>query len=159
MTDALLAPGGIAEQMAQLKEEGLIRFTGFTSEDNIAAVYRLIETDLFDVMQINYNLLFQHPADWTHPFGSLVDAKEQGMGTVTMRALTAGVFQKWMRLIDPANRTDYSAALLQFALSNPLADVVLVGMTSPEMVEQNVHICDDQAGRIDLATLHAKFVP
>lgn len=157
-TESMLASGGLVDQMAALKEEGLIRLIGFTSEDNNAAVYRLIEIGLFDVMQINYNLLFQHPADWTHPFGSLVDAKEQGMGTVTMRALTAGVFQKWMKLVDPTNQTDYAPPLLQFALSNPLADVVLVGMTSPAMVTQNVRICADVSGRINLANLHEKFV-
>lgn len=158
ITDSLLATDGVVEQMLGLKGEGLIRYIGFTSEDNNAAVYRLIDTDLFDVIQINYNLLFQHPVDWTHPFGSLVDAKRRGMGTVTMRALTAGVFQKWMKQVDPDNKTDYTAALLQFALSNPLADVVLVGMTSPEMVAQNVRICEDKSGRIDLAALHTKFV-
>lgn len=158
MTDIFLAGGGLVEQMLRLKAEGLIRLIGFTSEDNNAAVYRLMETGLFDVMQINYNLLFQHPADWTHPFGSLVDAKERGLGTVTMRAMTAGVFQKWIKLVEPANDFNYAPALLQFALSNPLADVVLAGMRSPAMVEENVGICDNRAGRIDLAALHAKFL-
>ena len=155
--DAILAPGGLAEQMQQLKAEGLIRLIGFTSEDNNAAVYRFIEAGVFDTVQINFNLLFQHPVDWTHPFGSLVDARERGLGTITMRAMTAGVFQKWMELVDPKNSFNYAPALLQYALSNPLADVVLVGMRSPQMVEENVKICEDKAGRIDLAALHTKF--
>ena len=155
--DALLAPGGLVEQMQQLKAEGLIRLIGFTSEDNNAAIYRFIEAGVFDAMQINFNLLFQHPVDWTHPFGSLVDARERGLGTITMRAMTAGVFQKWIELVDPQNSFDYAPALLQYALSNPLADVVLVGMRSPQMVEENVRICEDSAGRIDLAALHTKF--
>jgi len=74
-----------------------------------------------------------------------------------MRAMTAGVFQKWIELVDPQNSFDYAPALLQYALSNPLADVVLVGMRSPQMVEENVRICEDSAGRIDLAALHTKF--
>jgi len=155
---ALLAPGGLVAQIGQLQQEGLVRFIGFTSEDNNAALYRLMETDLFDTMQICYNLLFQHPADWTHPFGSMVDAEARGMGIITMRALTAGIFQKWMQLVDPENQSDYTRALLQFVLSNPLVDVALVGMRSVEMVEQNVEICADLTGRIDLAKLHGKFI-
>ena len=155
--DALLAPGGLVEQMQPLKAEGLIDLIGFTSEDNNAAVYRFIEAGVFDAMQINFNLLFQHPVDWTHPFGSLVDARERGLGTITMRAMAAGVFQKWMKRVDPQNDFDYAPALLQYAFSNPLADVVLVGMRSSQMVEKNVRICEDKDGRIDLAALHTKF--
>lgn len=154
----MLACGGLVDQMSQLKEEGLVRFLGFTSEDNNAAIYRLMETDRFDAMQICYNLVFQHPVDWTHPFGSMVEAEARGMGIITMRALTAGIFQKWMQKINPESTFDYTPALLQFVLSNPLIDVALIGMRTVEMVEQNVRICADKAGRIDLASLHEKFI-
>lgn len=157
-TSRMLRTGGLVDQMTALKEEGLVRFLGFTSEDNNAAIYRLMETDRFDTMQICYNLLFQHPVDWTHPFGSMVEAEARGMGIITMRALTAGIFQKWMQHVHPENTFDYTPALLQFVLSNPLIDVALVGMRTVEMVEQNVRICDDTEGRIDLAALHEKFV-
>ena len=157
-TDRLLASGGLVEQMVQLQQEGLVRFLGFTSEDNNAAVYRLMETGLFDAMQICYNLLFQHPVDWTRPFGSMVEAEAREMGIITMRAMTAGIFQKWVQQANPENRFDYTPALLQFVLSNPLVDVALVGMRTAEMVEANVRICEDLEGRIDLAALHEKFI-
>lgn len=155
--DEMFAPGGLVEQMLDLKAEGLIDLIGFTSEDNNSAVYRFIESGVFDTMQINFNLLFQHPVDWTHPFGSLVEAKVRGLGTITMRTMTAGVFQKWIKLVDPHNHVDYTPALLQYALSNPMADVVLVGMRSPQMVEKNVKVCEDTAARIALETQHTKF--
>lgn len=157
-TDRLLASGGLVEQMIELKQEGLVRFLGFTSEDNNAAVFRLIETNLFDVIQLCYNLLFQHRVDWTQPFGSMVEAEARSMGIITMRAMTAGIFQKWLQQVNPDNQFDYTPALLQFVLSNPLVDVALVGMRTPEMVEKNVHICEDVNSRIDLAALHEKFV-
>jgi hypothetical protein len=157
LADAILAPGGHLEQLEQLRDEGLIRFIGFTSEDNNAAVYRFIESGRFDVMQICYNLLFQHPYETTRPFGSMFEADERGMGIVAMRALTSGLFQKWVRLVNPDDTFDYTAALLQFVLSNPLVDVALVGMRAPEVVEGNVAICNETAGRIDLDALHAKY--
>ena len=156
--DLVIESGGLLDQMVALREEGLVGHIGFTSEDNNAAVFRLIESGVFETVQLNFNLLFQHPADWTHPFGSMVEADERGMGIITMRALTAGVFQRWVQVVNPENQFDYTASLLQYVLSNPLVDVVLVGMRTPEMVEANVRTADDTAGRIDLHGLHAKFV-
>ena len=48
--------------------------------------------------------------------------------------------------------------LLQFVLSNPLVNVALVGMRTPEIVERNVQICNDASGRINLSALHEKYV-
>ncbi len=157
LAERILAPGGMLEALEGLRSEGLCRFIGFTSEDQNPAVYRFIASGRFDVMQICYNLLFQHPAEPTRPFGALYEAERQGMGTVTMRTLTSGIFQKWVRLANPNDTFDYSAALLQFVLSNPLVDVALVGMRTPGEVERNVAIAGDLGGRIDIAALHAKY--
>lgn len=158
LADRILARGGLLDQLGELQREGLIRFIGFTSEDNNPAVYRFIATDRFDVMQIAYNLIFQHPYEPTRPFGSLLEAEAQRMGICTMRTLTSGLFQKWIQWVNPANTFDYTAALLQFVLANPVVDVALVGMRSPEMVEQNVSAARDLAARINLDVLHTKYV-
>ena len=158
LADSILAADGLLEQLERLRYEGLIRFLGFTSEDNNAAVYRFIESGRFDVVQLAYNFLFQHPTETTRPFGSLLEAKARGLGTCTMRALTSGLFQKWVQRVNPHNTFDYTPALLQFVLSNPHVDVVLVGMRTPAMVAQNVQICEDTAGRIDLDWFQEKYV-
>ncbi len=156
--EALLAPGGMVAQLEALRDEGLIRFLGFTTEDNNPAVYRFIASGRFDVMQLCYNLLYQHPAEWTRPFGSMFEAEKQQMGIVTMRTVTSGLLQKWIRWADPSNTFDYTPALLQFVLFNPMVDVALVGMRSLEEVEANVRIAEDLEGRIDLEMLHRKYV-
>lgn len=155
---AILGDQGLLAQLEALRDEGLIRFLGFTSEDNNAAVYQFIATGRFDVMQICYNLLHQHAYEPTRPFGSILEADKQGLGVVTMRTLTSGILQKWLHQVNPAHDFDYTPALLQFVLSNPLVDVALVGMRSPEEVTRNVAICEDLNGRIDLSQLHAKYV-
>jgi aryl-alcohol dehydrogenase-like predicted oxidoreductase len=157
-TDAFFASGGMLEQMINLKREGLIRAIGFTTEDNNPAVYRLITSGHFDVIQLCYNLLFQHPAEFTRPFGTMFEAEAQTMGVVTMRTVTSGLFQRWVQWANPENNFDYTPALLQFVLSNPLVDVALVGMREVEIVEANVRICEDQTGRINLDALHKKYV-
>lgn len=156
--DAILAPGGTLDQLQALRDEGLIRFIGFTSEANNAAVYRFIADGRFDTMQLAYNLLHQHPYDPTRPFGSLLEAEKGAMGIITMRTLTSGLLQKWVQAVNPANDFDYTPALLHFVLSNPLVDVALVGMRTSAEVEANVAICEDLSGRLDLKELHERYV-
>lgn len=157
LADSILAPGGMLAQMQRMKEEGMLRFLGFTTEDQNPAVYRFIASEQFDVIQLAYNLLFQHPAEPTRPFGTLYEARAAGMGTVTMRTLTSGIFQKWLQWTNPANDFDYSPALLQFVLSNPLVDVALVGMRTAAEVERNIEIAEDLSGRISIDQLHGKY--
>ena len=123
-----------------------------------AEFYRLIDTGIFDVVQVQYNVLFQHPYDPFFQSGSMYYCEEKGMGIVTMRSLTSGIFQKWMRIIQPDNTFDYSKALIQYVLSNPLVDTALLGMRSVAQVEENVAVCLDTAHRIDLAELHKRKV-
>ena len=158
LTDTLLQPGGMVEQMCRAKQEGLVQYLGFTGECQNAEFYRLIDTGIFDVVQVQYNVLFQHPYDPFFHSGSMYYCDEKGMGIVTMRSLTSGIFQKWMRMIQPDNTFDYSKALIQYVLSNPLVDTALLGMRSVAQVEENVAVCLDTAHRIDLAELHKRKV-
>ena len=96
-------------------------------------------------MQICYNLLHQHAYEPTRPFGSILEADKQGLGVVTMRTLTSGILQKWLYQVNPANDFDYTPALLQFVLSNPLVDVALVGLD--ELVQQLAQALVERAQR------------
>jgi aryl-alcohol dehydrogenase-like predicted oxidoreductase len=155
----ILGRGGMLEQMQRLRDEGLIGAIGFTSEDNNSAVYELIECGGFQTMQIAYNLLLQHPCEPTRPFGSLFEAKRRGLFTIAMRATTSGIFQKWIRLANPADTFDYAPALIQFVLSNELIDVALVGMRTTAEVASSNTIWRNEAGRIDVAELWGRYVP
>lgn len=156
--DKTMGKGGTLEVLEQARDEGLIRHIGFTTEDQNPPVYEFIASGRFDVMQTCYNIVFQHTYEPTRPFGSIYEADKAGMGVVTMRSLTANVFQRWMSQIRPDDDFDYSPALLQFVLSNELIDVALVGMRTPEEVDKNIAVLNDTSGRIDLHDLHEKFV-
>jgi aryl-alcohol dehydrogenase-like predicted oxidoreductase len=154
----LLGPHGMVEAMEKLKKEGLIRFIGFTSEDNNRAMYNLLTSGRFDEVQLCYNFIFQHPYEPSRPFGSLIEADKQGLGIAAMRAPTSGTFQRWMKMIRPDDTFDYTRALIQFVLSNPLVDVVLVGMRSAGRVRENVEIAEDLSGRVDISKVHGRYV-
>ena len=154
----MLASGGTVAQLVRLREEGMVTAIGFTSEDNNRGVYELMDTGAFDTVQIAYNVLLQHPYEPTRPFGSLFEAKRHNLFTISMRTFTSGIFQKWIRLANPDDRFDYTPALIQFVLSNPLIDVALVGMRTPEEVDANVAIWRDELGRIDVTQLWTRYV-
>lgn len=153
----ILKPGGVADQMRRMQEEGLFHKMGFTTEDNNAGCYALIESGQFEAIQLAYNFILQHPYEPTRPFGSLFEAKKRGMMTVTMRTATSGIFQRWIQMVNPQNTFDYTPALLQFVLSNRLVDIALVGMRTEEMVESCVDIWRDERGRIDVDELWNRY--
>jgi aryl-alcohol dehydrogenase-like predicted oxidoreductase len=153
----VLDKGGMLDQFEELRDEGLVRWLGFTSEDHNDSVYQLIRTGRFDVMQICYNFVYQHAYDPVRPFGALFEAEEQKMGIVTMRTTTTGTFQRWMKMIRPDDDFNYTPALIQFVLSNRLVDVALVGMRNPREVEMNAALVDDPSGRVDVDALHNRF--
>jgi len=152
--DWILKPGGFLDQLEALRDEGLVRHIGITNEAENPAIHELVLSERFEVLQACYNFAFQHPWDPKWQCGSLYEAEKRSMGTVTMRSTTAGVFQKWIRSIRPEDDFDWHRALLQFQFSNPAVNVVLVGMRSPQEVEQNVAILEDHSGRVDIPALH-----
>jgi aryl-alcohol dehydrogenase-like predicted oxidoreductase len=156
--DQVLRKGGL-ETFLRLKEEGKVRFAGFTTEGPSAGVEEMIATGLFDTMQVRYNLMFQHPSDFETEMGIIRQADGQGMGIILMRPLTSGVFQRLMAQTFPQIDTmEVGRLLLNYVLSDPYVDVALIGMREPRFVEINNAISDDVASRMDLAALHDRYV-
>src|SRR5205823_1360096 len=119
--DKILRRGGL-ETYQRLRERGKVRFLGFTAEGPSGGVWELIATDAFDVMRCRYNLLNQHTCDYVNEAGIIREAKARGMGVVTMRTLTSGIFQQLMRRAFPEQMrdADLDGFLLNYVLSNPL---------------------------------------
>jgi aryl-alcohol dehydrogenase-like predicted oxidoreductase len=157
----MLASGGALEGMQKARDTGLVRFIGFTTEGSNGPASTLLRTGAFDVMQVCYNLIFQHPYDPSRQAGLVYDAAALDLGVITMRSLTSGTFQRWLRMIDPGieQRVDLTNALLSFVLSNPKVSVALVGMRTPAEAEANVAIGDDDTYRLDLDYLHDRYAP
>jgi aryl-alcohol dehydrogenase-like predicted oxidoreductase len=156
----LILKGGGLDALRKLREQGKIRFLGFTAELPSGGVSQLIATGEFDVIQIRYNFMYQDSCDFIDPRGVMREAEAQSMGIVIMRPLTSGIFQRLMasafpRLAD----ADLSAFLLNYVLSNPLVDVAIIGMRRAAEVEANNALSDDTAGRLDLAQIHYRFFP
>lgn len=155
----ILSEGGL-ETYLSLRDEGKVRFLGFTAEGPSAGVSQLIAAGAFDVLQVRYNLMFNHPCDFINGEGVLFEAEGQGMGVVTMRTLTSGVFQKLLTQALPGRvpPDEVDRLLLGYVLSNPKVSVALVGMRRPEEVDRNNALSGDAGARLDLEALHFRFV-
>ncbi|MEI6501090.1 MAG: aldo/keto reductase [Armatimonadota bacterium] len=155
---AILDHGGL-ETMQALQAEGKVRFLGFTAEAPTNEVSQLVQTGAFDVVQLRYNLMYQHACDYVNDRGVMLEAKARDMGVVAMRPLTSGTFQKLMRQAVPQlSAPAVHRLLLTYVLSNPFVDVAIVGMRRAAEADENAALCDDLDGRFDLAELHERFV-
>jgi aryl-alcohol dehydrogenase-like predicted oxidoreductase len=156
----LILNGGGLDALRGLREQGKIRFLGFTAELPSGGVSQLIATGEFDVIQMRYNFMYQDSCDFINERGVMREAEAQKMGIVIMRPMTSGIFQRLMpRVFPQLTDADLSAFLLNYVLSNPMVDVAIIGMRRAEEVERNNALSDNVAARLDLEGIHNRFFP
>ena len=114
-------------------------------------------------MQVNYNILFQDACNLMfrdQKAGLMIEAEALGMGIVTMRSLTSGIFQKMMRRQVPGidRLVDLNAVCLNFVLNNPYVDSAIVGMRHVREVEANAQLVDQPLQAFDLEELFQRYV-
>ncbi|MDP3046169.1 MAG: aldo/keto reductase, partial [Chloroflexota bacterium] len=128
-------PNGPLTEARRARDEGLIRHISFSFHDKPEALLRLIETGHFESMTVQYNLL-----DRANEPGIRL-ARERGMGVVIMGPVgggrLAGFLPEINRLI-PGGAKSTPALALRFVLANAGVGVALSGMSSVQMVEENV---------------------
>ncbi|MCZ8516115.1 aldo/keto reductase [Paenibacillus filicis] len=141
--------GGLLEGLQELRQQGKVRLLGLTTEDAHSAL-NLCNTNLFDVVQVNYNIIYQAAA--LH----LLDlTSEKGMGVAIMRPMTSGIFQRLMEYLSPnmAQHEDLYSLCLKFLLSDSRVHIINAGMRWPEEVERNVQLVDSYDPPLDIVNL------
>jgi aryl-alcohol dehydrogenase-like predicted oxidoreductase len=141
--------GGPLRALERLRQEGKIRFIGVTAEEPFS-VRELIRTGRFDVIQMNYNFIYQASA-----LHVLEDIGEQNMGVVTMRSMTSGILERLVKLLVPGGEIPGGTweLALKFLLSDSRVHVANIGMRWPHEVRQNVDLVDNFVPPVDLAEL------
>lgn len=141
--------GGPLAALRELRQNGEVRFVGLTVEEPWTA-RPFIASGEFQVVQLAYNLIYQSAA-----LHALDDARERGMGVVTMRTMTSGIFQRILGSIAPewSEARDPYEVCLRFVLCDPRVHVALVGMRWPEEVEHNVRLVANFDPPLDVSTV------
>lgn len=133
--------------LVRLREQGKVRFLGFTCEEPFTAL-PLLASGAFDVVQLRYNLLNHQAAEHALP-----RAAELGLGVAVMRPLTSGILPRILRDVAPewlAARDPYEVCL-RFVLSDPRVHTALVGARWPHEVDRNVRLAAGFVPPLDLS--------
>jgi aryl-alcohol dehydrogenase-like predicted oxidoreductase len=141
--------GGPLEALRQLREEGRVRFIGFSCEEPITAL-PLLASGAFDVVQLRYNLLNHQAAEHALP-----KAGDADVGVAVMRPMTSGILQRILRDIAPAwlEAQDPYEVCLRFVLSDPRVHTALVGARWPHEIDRNADLAEAFRANVDLSAV------
>ncbi len=127
--DWIFAPGGSAEALLKAKEQGKVRFIGFTGHKSPEIHRRMLSQGFpWDAVQMPLNVLDAHYASFEREILPL--CQEQGIAVVAMKSLADGHLLKSGAEVTPAEA-------IRYAMSLPVATVIS-GMDSLEVLEQNL---------------------
>ena len=140
--------GGPLDALRQLRDQGKVRFIGFTCEEPWTA-RPLIAVGAFDVIQLRYNLIHQGAA-----LHALDEARDKRLGVAVMRPMTSGILQRTLRALKPEWREeDVYEVALKYVLADSRVHVANVGMRWPEEIDRNVALVESFTPAFDVATL------
>jgi hypothetical protein len=139
----------VHEAFDRLKEEGKVRFLGFSTHtpNLVEVVETSIDSGRFDVMMVAY-----HHGLWTS-LPSLIERahREQDMGVVAMKTLKGARHHGLAGFREHADA--YSQAALKWTLSNPDVSCAVISFYEPQHVDEYLAASGGELTREDLAVL------
>lgn len=132
---------GPLESALRAKEEGLIKHISFSFHDAPENLIKLVDTGNFETLLCQYNLLDRSNEK------AIVHAGSKGLGVVVMGPVAGGRLgapSETIRNMLPGKVSSSAQIALRFVLSNPAVTCALSGMSSIEMVEENVCVASNE---------------
>ncbi|MDP2916040.1 MAG: aldo/keto reductase [Candidatus Aminicenantes bacterium] len=131
---------------AQLKKDGKVRFTGFSTHNAKQTLKQAIDADFAQVVLVMYNHMEGKEIE------PLVKAvRQKGIGTVAMKIFAGGMQGNLKSMVN--QQTSYSQAAIRWVLSNPDFDTCIPTMSSYSHVEEYVAASGLPLDRAALQTL------
>ena len=137
----------LINKMKAAKATGKIKHFGFSSHDEPENIKTYIDTGAFEVLLVQYNFL-----DPTNK--EIIDyAVEKGLGVAIMGPVGGGRLamdptedmKQWLT----KGRKDFADLALKFVWSNPSISIALSGMSSTQMVEENLLLSSSKNYQLD----------
>ncbi|MBI1317477.1 MAG: twin-arginine translocation signal domain-containing protein [Candidatus Hydrogenedens sp.] len=140
----------IYEEMAKLRDEGLIRFIGITGHSRFEEMYKLIDSGQFDTLLIEFGFFHkgyntrhsEESVAWREK--TVARAAEVNTGVVAMKVLGAWIYShNSSNLIpdfDEEKRKGLAAAAIRHVLSDERVSVLNIGISLPEDIDANLAI-------------------
>ena len=132
--EQVMAPGGALEGARTAKGQGKVRHIAVSVHRDLETMGRTIDCGCFEALMPAYSVI-----DSEHTEAMLARARDAGMGTVIMKALSGGGLVSPPRPDgSPVSPDPVVAGALRWVISNPCVSSVIPGMISAAQVEQNV---------------------
>ena len=128
----------VAEGLARLKREGLIRYACADTFSGEGTYLRQIEQDCFDGIFINLNF-----ADDGAVGKVLPAAADRGMAVFAREAFMKGALFRMGEEAGIVDRNSLARTALKWVLSQRQVTAVMVGVDTPEQLASNVSVLDD----------------
>lgn len=128
----------IYESLVKAKNDGKVRYIGFSFHDDLDTFKEIIDTYEFDFCQIQLNYLDEN---YQAGLEGMKYAKEKGLGVVVMEPLRGGQLANLPASIKDklGNYTPQSLAF-SYLLNLEEVDVILSGMNEIEQIEENAKV-------------------
>jgi predicted aldo/keto reductase-like oxidoreductase len=126
---ALLKDEELLAAYSQLKKEGKVRFTGFSSHNPKLHLKQALENNFCQVALFIYNHIEGKEAE-----PAIEEARRKGIGTVAMKIFAGGMQGSLKSLIN--RELSYPQAAIRWVLSNPNIDCCIATMSSYSHVEE-----------------------
>jgi predicted aldo/keto reductase-like oxidoreductase len=136
-SDRIVAENGPLKAARRAQEEGIIKHLCFSFHDIPENMIKLIDTGEFETVLCQYNLLDRANEE------AMAHARERGLGVAVMGPVGGGRLSTPSQAIGGLignNSVGTPEVALRFVLANPNVSVALSGMSTDEMIEQNVRI-------------------
>lgn len=128
----------------KLKEQGKIRFAGFSVHNNMANMLRAAAQDkFFDVILVAYN--FQADEDLKK---AVAEAAAAGIGIIAMKTQAGGYQDAKMGSLNPHQ------AALKWVLSDTNVTSAIPAMVTFDQLNENYQVMNSKVGWMDRKTLH-----
>jgi len=151
--DKIFAPGGSAEAMLKAKEQGKVRYIGFTGHKHPDIHRKMLSQGFpWDAVQMPLNVLDAHYASFEREIVPICQA--QGIAVIGMKTFAGGHLRDTGLDITPEEA-------LRYAMSLPAATIVS-GMDSLEVLHKNLAVADNftpltEAERAELLARSAPY--
>ncbi|MFP4105005.1 MAG: aldo/keto reductase [Phycisphaerae bacterium] len=130
----------ISKWLQKAKDQGLIKHICCSFHDNAENLVKIIDTDFFESITLQYNILDRKLED------GIAYAKEKNLGVVVMGPVGGGRLGAGSEVLEGLlpHIERVPELAMRFVLSNPNVDVALSGMSTMEHVEENIQVCSDK---------------
>ncbi|AEE95950.1 aldo/keto reductase [Mahella australiensis] len=135
--DSIDVPNGPMEAAHKAKKEGLIKHISFSFHDVPENMIKIIDTGNFESVLCQYNLLDRANEE------AIAYARSKGLGVVIMGPVGGGRLGEPSSQIQnllPGKAKSTAEMALRFVMANPNVSCALSGMSSIDMVEENVKV-------------------